>query len=287
MIKLTASTRRLAAALGTVLLAGCQAVSTNPTPPPPQPPGRQPAVTLGTTATTPGPTPQERLASIADTLALAPGDRTTDLPYTYLHTQTWARASTTIIRADLQLWRHDDGSGQEIVRRAPDVPGVKHQPTSGEQSLFHQAPPTSTQHLAGDLHPYLSGAIPTDPITLAARLAPPELAGEPAYPRLLAGGVVSLAASQYLDQQQRAAALRVLARIPGIEYLGDSVDVAGRAGLGFRVAADGSTTTLIIDPSTGELLAAHEELVAGPRPGLFSYVLILDRGHTAEVGAPW
>ncbi|TCB89409.1 hypothetical protein E0H26_28055 [Micromonospora zingiberis] len=223
---------------------------------------------------------------MAATLTPTPGDRTADLPYTYLHTQTWARASTTIIRTDLQRWRHDDGSGQETIRRAPDLPTLKHQPTSDERNLFHQAPPTSTQHPAGGLHPYLSGTIPTDPTTLAARLAPPELAGEPAYPRLLAGGVVSLTTNQYLGQQQRAAALRVLATVPGIAYLGASVDIAGRAGLGFRVTADGSTTTLFIDPTTGELLAA-QELIAGSRPGLFSYVLILDRGHTAEAGASW
>ncbi|MBM0273958.1 hypothetical protein [Micromonospora tarensis] len=52
------------------------------------------------------------------------------------------------------------------------------------------------------------------------------------------------------------------------------------------MTADGSTTQLIINPGTGELLSAREQ-VSGTRPGLFSCVLILERGHaTNDTGTP-
>ncbi|MEV2241044.1 hypothetical protein [Micromonospora sp. NPDC049891] len=107
------------------------------------------------------------------------------------------------------------------------------------------------------------------------------MADEPAHPRLLVNGIVGLATSQYLDQRQRATALHVMAAVPDITYLYTTTDLAGRPGLSFQVYADGSTSTVGIDPTTGELLAAHERISGGLRPDLFSYVLLLDRGHTS------
>ncbi|MFI7517656.1 hypothetical protein ACIBVK_29590 [Micromonospora echinofusca] len=217
---------------------------------------------------------------LASTISATTADTTAELPYTYLHLQTWARATNTIVRTDLRRWRHDrDGSGREISRRAPDLWGVNHQPTLDERDQFSRAAQTTTRYGAGQLHPYLPGAIPADPGELAKLLAPPELVNEPAYPRLLAGGVVGLATSQYLDQRQRATTLRVLATVPGITYRGATSDLAGRPGLLFRVVAGGSTSTLVIDPATGELLAAQEWLDGRRRPGLFCHILLLERGR--------
>ncbi|GIJ13028.1 hypothetical protein ACFFMR_26025 [Micromonospora andamanensis] len=283
MLCSTAPARHVAAALGSVLLAGCHAVPAVPANAPPSSTlgGQQPAATA---ATAPGLTPQQRLTTIAAGIGPVPADSTTDLSYEYLHLQRWTRTSGAIRREDLRRWRHPDGSGREVTRRAPDVPGVDHQPTSEDRTLFTQAPPTTTRY-RGDLHPYLPAPLPTVPAALAGLLAPPELAAEPAYPRILTWGVVGLAASQYLDQNERATTLHVLAAVPGIEYRGQTTDLAGRAGLGFRVVADRSTTMLVIDPATGELLAA-QECIAGPRPGLFSSVLILQRGHSDADGVP-
>ncbi|QOC94959.1 hypothetical protein D0Q02_19515 [Micromonospora craniellae] len=223
---------------------------------------------------------------LAETLSSTPADTTIDLPYTYLHLQTWTRATNTIIRTDIRRWRHADGSGREVTRRAPDLAGVDHQPRPDERPLFDHATPTTHRHPPGSLHPYLPEPVPADPTQLAKLLAPAELASEPAYPRLLAGGVIGLATSQHLNRPQRATALRVLARITGITYRGTTTDIAGRTGLAFHVTADGSTTVLIIDPTTGELLAAHERINGSIKPGLFSYVLILARGHTTDTVTP-
>ncbi|WP_431728086.1 hypothetical protein [Verrucosispora sp. TAA-831] len=246
------------------------------TPPPATPPAR---------ATDNGVTSTQRLNRLADTIGNTASDTSADLPYTYLHLHTWARATNRIIRTDVRRWRHADGSGRETTRRAPDLTGVEHQPLPDERLLFDRAAATTHRYPPDGLHPYLAEPVPADPAQLAKLLVPTELVDEPAYPRLLAGGVIGLATSQHLHHAQRATALRVLARIPGITYGGPTTDLAGRTGLAFRVTAEGSTTVLIIDPTTGELLAAHER-VSGIRPGLFSYVLILARGHTTDTSHP-
>ncbi|WP_262013711.1 hypothetical protein [Micromonospora sp. Mcm103] len=91
--------------------------------------------------------------------------------------------------------------------------------------------------------------------------------------------------SRSLDQALRATSLRVIADIPGITSRGQSTDLVGPTGLTFTVTADGSTSQLLDDPQSGEVLAAHERLT-GRRAGLFSYVPILERGHTTHAGAP-
>ncbi|MFJ1542322.1 hypothetical protein ACIODS_27665 [Micromonospora chalcea] len=275
--------RRLAALLGgsLVLLTACQNAGTAAPGPAGTPPtAQQPASTPATAATAAGLTTRQRLDLLASAISTAPADTTAALPYTYLHLQTWARASNTIVRTDVRRWRKDaDGSGREIIRRAPDLRGVNHHPTAEEHQELNRAAPHSLHHGIGQLHPYLPGDIPAEPRELARLLAPPELVHEPAYPRILTSGVVALATSQHLDPQHRATTLRVLAAVPDITYRGTTTDLAGRTGLTFQVVADGSTSTVVIDPATGNLLAAKEWIDGGRRHGLFSYILLLDRGR--------
>ncbi|MEU8069368.1 hypothetical protein AB0B20_06405 [Micromonospora sp. NPDC049151] len=283
----TAPARRLAVSLlGSVLLSGCHTTTpAHQTPASPAPAITESRVVASQPAATgPGLTPPQRLNALADTITATPGDATTAIPYTYLRTQSWTRATNAITRAELRQWRRDsNGSGQEKIRRLPDLPGLNHQPERHEPALLAQAPETTTEHLSGGLHPYLPEPLPDDAPALADMLAPVELADEPAYPRLLANGVVTLASTQYLNQAQRATSLRVLAAIPGITYRGQSADIVGRTGLTFTIAADGSISQLLVNPGSGEILAAHERL-SGRRTGLFSAVLILERGHTTDTG---
>ncbi|MFV2102163.1 hypothetical protein [Micromonospora sp. LOL_024] len=285
MTYLTLTARRLLTALLggiLVLLTACQTDGTAPSgPDTTRPAAQQPAATAA------GLTAQQRLDLLASTVTGTPADTTAGLPYTYLHLQTWARASNTIVRSDVRRWRHEaDGSGREAIRRAPNLRGVNHQPTSEERHDLRRAPQQSLQYRAGQLHPYLPGGIPADSGELATLLAPPKLIDEPAYPRLLAGGVVAVATSHHLDPQQRATTLRVLATVPHITYQGTTTDLAGRPGLAFQITADGSTSTLLIHAATGELLAAKEWIDGGRRPGLFSYTLLLDRGRTSSTDSP-
>ncbi|MFY1658830.1 hypothetical protein [Micromonospora sp. WMMD1274] len=282
--------RRLAALLGgsVVLLTACQNAGTAAPGPAGVPPSAsQPASTPATAATAAGLTTRQRLDLLASAISTAPADTTAGLPYTYLHLQTWARATNTIVRTDVRRWRKDaDGSGREIIRRAPDLRGVNHHPTAEERQELSRAAPQSVHHGINQLHPYLPEDIPAEPRELARLLAPPALVDEPAYPRILTSGVVGLATSQHLDSRQRATTLRVLAAVPDITYRGTTTDLAGRTGLAFQVTADGSTSTLVIDPATGELLAAKEWIDGGRRPGLFSCSLLLDNGRASSTDEP-
>ncbi|MGC4886642.1 hypothetical protein [Micromonospora sp. DT227] len=283
MVISTAPVRRAAVSLlGSLLLAGCQtSTPAGPAPKPAASPSSQPA-SIRPAATDPGLTSSQRLTALADAVTAAPGDGDTGLPYTYLHTQSWSRATNVITRTDLRQWRRQtDGSGRESTRRLPDLPGVDHQPQRQEQSQLAHASETTTTYPPGTLRPYLPEPLPTTARSLADALAPRQLAAESAYPRILVGGIVTLVSSQYLSRQQRATTLRVLASVPGITYRGLTRGLLGRTGLTFAVAAGGSTIELLVDPRTGEVLAAQEHLTERLR-GLFSYVLILERGHATS-----
>ncbi|SCL32977.1 hypothetical protein GA0070615_2168 [Micromonospora aurantiaca] len=206
-------------------------------------------------------------ALLADCFASTPGHPT---PAPTTPTATGSRSATTHPSATgpaLTPW-------QRLAALADPI-----DTTPGE------APRKTNEHLPGGLHPYLPEALLKDADVLAGAVAPRELATHLAYPRLLISGVVTLVSSQYLNQAQRTTSLRVLADISGITYRGQSTDLVGRTGLTFTVTADGSTSQLLNDPQSAEVLAAHERLT-GRRASLFSYVLILERDHTTHAGAP-
>lgn len=289
MTHLTLTARRQRAALlgGSLVLVLLTACHADPGPAGTAPAAPRPASTPATAATVAGLTAQQRLNLLADTISTAPADTTDGLPYTCLHLQSWARASTTIVRTDVRRWRHDaDGSGREIIRRAPDLHGLNHQPTPQERQEFSRAVPHTLHHGIGDLHPHLPGGIPANPRELIRLLAPPTLADEPAYPRILTSGIVELATSQHLDPRQRATTLRVLAAAPHLTYKGTTTDLAGRTGMSFQIVADGSTSTLLIHADTGDLLAATEWITCGRRRGLHSYTLLLAHTRTRNTDRP-
>jgi hypothetical protein len=109
--------------------------------------------------------------------------------------------------------------------------------------------------------------LPTEPNALEAELRrrvetqnpPPEdgysIAGE------LRSQISSLLHSPASSGELRAALYRVLARLPGVELVGDIVDPAGRNGIGLKSVggygdeADPTSRLLIVDPVTGDILA--------------------------------
>ncbi|MFY1656146.1 hypothetical protein [Micromonospora sp. WMMD1274] len=213
-LTLTARRQRVALLGGSLVLVLLTACHADPRPAGTAPAAPRPASTPAAAATVAGLTAQQRLNLLADTISTAPADTTDGLPYTYLHLQSWARASTTIVRTDVRRWRHADGSGREIIRWAPDLHGLNHQSTPQEHQEFSRAVPHTLHHGIGDLHPHLPGDIPANPRELIRLLAPPALADEPAYPRILTSGIVELTTSQHLNPRQRVTTLRALAAAP-------------------------------------------------------------------------
>ncbi|WP_311708150.1 CU044_5270 family protein [Streptomyces litchfieldiae] len=94
-----------------------------------------------------------------------------------------------------------------------------------------------------------------------------------------------LITQQALGPDQRAAFLRMLADMDGLEYDGEVIDRAGRAGQAFSAVSSSSGLptryTFIIDPATGDLLGQEDTLTetAGelnvPIPSVISYEIYL------------
>ena len=88
-----------------------------------------------------------------------------------------------------------------------------------------------------------------------------------------------------LDGPLRAAVLRVLATVPGMEYHGTVTDRRGRVGAAFSLEHDlgglPTRTTFVVDEATGQLLATEDVLTttAGmlqvPIPSVTSYETFL------------
>ncbi|KXK62140.1 hypothetical protein AWW66_09885 [Micromonospora rosaria] len=254
---------------GAVILTAATACST-PAGPESTRPHHSGAPTPSAVATTPATKASDHpLLRLADRLTATPDD-THPGPYSYLHTWQWARATTVLARTETQRWRHPDGSGLTIDRRAPDRPLLTGLPDPTELTIFDQTTPTRQKHMPGQLPPALPEPIPTDPATLSDRIratAPPE-----AGPTVLLTAAVSINRAHYLDHHQRATLLRVLATIPTLRHDPDAADITGRPGTAVSLTAGASTTTLTFDHTTGALLAHQETLTTTPT-SLFQYEL--------------
>ena len=81
---------------------------------------------------------------------------------------------------------------------------------------------------------------------------------------------------------QRAALYGVAARIPGVELVGTVRDPIGRRGIAvaMRHGEDGVRETLVVDPSTGELLSEEQVALAGNRFGYPAGAVV---GHATYV----
>jgi hypothetical protein len=155
----------------------------------------------------------------------------------------------------------------------PDRPRVSSRPYDGRAGIFEGVPYTFAQFQR----------MPTDEAGLRTeldRLGRAMRAGSTAPPRTpptsdpgWAFYNVTDLLTQPISPGTRAAALRILADLPGAVSLGTVTDPAGRAGFGLAVP-DGSGDTInggptrfavVVDPDTGALLA-REQLITVPAP---------------------
>ncbi|MCO1597665.1 hypothetical protein M8C17_21165 [Micromonospora sp. RHAY321] len=171
----------------------------------------------------------------------------------YVHLLQWATDTTiggtsTTTRTVLfeeQRWRADDASGRVIRGRYPGG----NQPTDDSTYYLGQ--------LDGPI-----GPIAADPTALTAQIdtTQPRFLGPTAVIR----GLVSLLGWHTSNQAARTAILTVLRGTPGITYHPSVTDRAGRTGIGVSATADDIRFLLILNPSTGELLAYERAALTPP-----------------------
>jgi hypothetical protein len=139
-----------------------------------------------------------------------------------------------------ESWRHPDGSWTVTT-------------TDGGTETF---PPGTRGHW--------TDRPPVNPAALDAWLNSihPMSGGDKAL--LTLSAITDLLRERVLLPAERAAVLRVLATIPGLRHAGAAVDRAGRTGEALVLDTDGSGLparhTLVVDPTTGTILANEEML---------------------------
>ncbi|NJC13153.1 hypothetical protein F4558_002979 [Micromonospora profundi] len=197
--------------------------------------------------------------------------------FAYIHLLQWAtdttiagnRATTRIVLFEEQRWRADDASGRVIRSRYPGA----NQPT--DDSTYHPG------ELDGPI-----GPIATDPAALNAHID----ATQPRFlgPTAVIRGLVSLLGWRTPNQAARTTVMTVLRDTPGVAYHGSVTDRAGRTGVGVSATSDGIRFLLILNPTTGELLAYERAALTPPpasdrtRPLVDDYHLFLVHTHASS-----
>lgn len=174
--------------------------------------------------------------------------------FAYVHLLQWAsdttvagnNATTRIVLFEEQRWPADDASGRVIRSRYP----------RGQQ------PTDDSTYKPGELDGPI-GPIATDPVALSAHID----ATQPRFlgPTAVIRGLVSLLGWRTPNQAARTAVITVLRDTPGVAYHGSVTDRAGRTGVGVSATLDGIRFLLILNPTTGELLA-YERAALTPPP---------------------
>lgn len=218
------------------------------------------------------------LQATAKTLALAPSDHETGR-YAHIQYLAWYADLTIgddhIGRSETRVehtegWFADDGAATLITTVYP--PGTTN-PRKGKPTAVHRAdePP-------GTFHTSFPGPPSSDPATLRTQLKnlqPPQVG-----PQAIVRATAALVREYALSCPVRAALLHHLATTTPI-WRGEVTDRLGRPGTAISIDdPDGvERDVLIIDPTTGTILAYHELLLRNP--GRLAGAFPQDRSYTA------
>jgi hypothetical protein len=157
------------------------------------------------------------------------------------------------------------GPGGGVLRQSDGTPSFL---TAQDRARWVAAgrPPVAndrpTRTKLGPLRPL---DLPTDPDAMFARLKEDATGhGDGLYEEMFTLVGDSLRETN-ATPAQRGALYEAAARIPGVELVGDVRDPLGRRGVGvaLRNASDGVLATLVIDPTTGELLSEEQVALRG------------------------
>ena len=255
------------------------------------------------------PTVQPLLADLADRAARLPAIEPPRHGYVYLVQQSWYLAvavgksvAAKVVPTVTDTWTSANGPQLTIATPAPPLsPGRS---TGAEQSqTLHGATlgrPVRQRLSPGDVRPFgsLSG-LSSRPRVLFGQLADPADVG---WSRSLSDPVAVGHAMdslvQYLNYSTATRTFlrtlyRMLAFVPGVSDAGRVTDRAGRRGIAIAVPTGGKgywhSFRLIVDPSTGQLLAVEDIQLARSAvpiktPFVYSYVVYLQSGIATRVG---
>jgi hypothetical protein len=174
------------------------------------------------------------------------------------------------------------GGDQHYRPHAPDLPALA------------QRNPDDLDAAQLDALMNAPAALPTDPDRLERLVRAYAKTKDPPLASMMFNQLTELAGESWGSAALRAAAYRVLARVDGVELVGEVRDPLGRRGVAL-VAPVGYTdqirSRLIIDPHSGDVLATETLLARradwiDAAPGaVVGQVVYVDSGWINEVGA--
>ncbi|KXK62869.1 hypothetical protein AWW66_05925 [Micromonospora rosaria] len=176
---------------------------------------------------------------------------------------TGGRTTSAVVPQQWRSWRTDDDAGRTIRRTLPPTfrSAADRQEWVRRGGRIESSEQTE-DFAAGEFSSVWRGPVPTDAATLREWLT----AGQSAHPAPVQylEDLAQLAGLRLLGPAQRAAALTLLAELPGVTVTGTVTDRAGRAGEAFSITSDAhglpAQYTVIVDPRSGALLGYEEVL---------------------------
>jgi hypothetical protein len=214
-----------------------------------------------------------------------------DDPSVEVHQYLGARPATP---ADEQAWRAAGSPDRWTEGTPPGTKRIEHTVAAGprqvlplrekrRESMLLAGQPVTEAELA---------ALPTDPAALKAALVAKVRAGNGQEDGnyALFHAARGLVTDLPVSAQVRAATYRMLAGVPGIEFLGKVVDQGGRSGFAVAYTRRGDAgwgqLRLVIDPGTGTVLAEESWFLgkAGNAGSgtLMSFTFVLRTGYTND-----
>lgn len=198
-----------------------------------------------------------------------------------------AQSGKPLAGADEAIWRQQ-GAYRLGACEGPGVPGI-----GGEAPQPPFAQRIDDQHAAEVSYPQVGAvhvttkevmALPSDPVRLKEVLQEwARRGGDPADEQSLYAQATSLLSQLPTTPQVRAALYRLLASLSRVKNIGTVTDPLGRVGRGIDLAG---VRQIIIDESSGRLLAVQERLSAGTG-ALTSWTAVTASGWTdASPGLP-
>jgi len=220
-----------------------------------------------------------QLDELADVLLPAPtdGQRAGVQKVT---TDGWHLGIPEVTVQQITSWLLADTSCRVSTRSRADLPAPIDPRTIGTFD-FLSLPAKHDTCAPGELTLVAGVQLPTGEGELFSRLAAAD-GGDSILSASLFGYIAQINRWQIPDRAQRAAILRLLARIPGVTVT-TGKDRTGRSGLHIALDTAGDRYILTVEPTTGELLAFENTAISAPAgpdvhlPTIRSYTLFVSR----------
>lgn len=198
-------------------------------------------------------------------------------PGQYVYSKTTSTQSSVFVSGDgafrfafrepdtLEQWLGTDGSGRQVrtvgqpdfltpADRASYEAWLAAGETSNVKASFGWGTTQNETYAPGELSYRDTSGLPVDPDELRSMIEDRQIVDGPSGDWETFVLATDLIRDSYARPALRAALYEVMAGLPGIEVVGDTVDAAGRRGIALASTHDGYRNEVVFDPKTAKIL---------------------------------